>query len=72
VLEGNHMRGLAIDMEVTWTGSIVLSDAHGTPRTITSTPRNNANLALQAVGLTYGVHKLSVTIDEPHWSVDGH
>ena len=71
VLDGNHMKGLAIDMEITWTGSIMLTDAHGTAHAISS-PRGNANPDLQAVGLTYGVHKLSVAIDEPHWSVDGH
>jgi hypothetical protein len=71
VLDGNHMKGLAIDMEVSWTGSIELVDAHGAAHTITS-PHGNANPGLQAVGLTYGVQKLSVAIDEPHWSIDGH
>lgn len=71
VLDGNHMKGLAIDMEVTWSGSIKVLDAHGTSRTLTS-PRSNANPTLQAIGLTYGVHKLNVAVDEPHWSADGH
>jgi hypothetical protein len=69
-LTSRHIKGRAIDMHVTWTGKLSIVDGKGKTRTISSTPRNGAeNRALQAVGASYGVHKLAT--DAPHWSSDG-
>jgi hypothetical protein len=69
-LTGNHMKGLAVDMDITWSGTLNLRAANGAVRAIATEPRSNANLELQAVARTYGVEKLAS--DPPHWSVDGH
>jgi len=42
----------------------------GSKKTVEFAQRANSNTALQAVGASFGVFKL--TNDEPHWSVDGH
>lgn len=69
-LSSRHIEGLAIDMHVTWTGTLSIVDAKGRTRKIGSTPRNGAeNRALHAVGASYGVRKL--VSDAPHWSSDG-
>jgi hypothetical protein len=70
VLTSRHTQGLAIDMDITWTGPLTIEKADGTSVTIQSTPRSNANTELQAVAATYTVHKLAT--DPPHWSSDGH
>jgi hypothetical protein len=69
-LESNHTRGVAIDMDITWSGTLNVKGADGNTRTIATSPRDNDNKELQAVGRSYGVIKL--ISDPPHWSVDGH
>ena len=65
-----HNQRKAIDMTITWTGDLTITDGTGKQVTITSTPRNGAgNADLHAVGATYGVLKLAT--DEPHWSDTG-
>jgi len=65
-----HSLGLAIDMNITWNGNLVITDGNGQQVTITSTPRTGAgNTDLHAVGATYGVIKLLA--DPPHWSDTG-
>jgi hypothetical protein len=70
-LGSRHTEGNAIDVDILWQGDLTISNAGGTPITITTTPRTGAgNAALQAVGTGFGVHKLAS--DAPHWSTDGH
>jgi hypothetical protein len=66
----NHIEGKAIDMNITWTGTIKVKDKTGAEIQITFNTNPNANIALHTVGATYGVKKLST--DAPHWSFDGH
>jgi len=65
-----HTEGLAVDMTITWQGSLTVNDASGAPVTISAPPFNGTNRGLFAIGATYGVIKLPS--DPPHWSSDGH
>jgi hypothetical protein len=69
-LRSNHIAGLAIDMDITWTGTIVVQRPDGSPRPVPFVDDVNKNITLHAVGSAYGVRKL--TTDAPHWSHDGH
>jgi hypothetical protein len=70
-LESQHVRGLAIDMNIYWLNNLVIVNGAGRRITITGTPRNGAgNSDLHDVGASYGVYKLRS--DPPHWSSDGH
>ncbi|HVF51793.1 MAG TPA: hypothetical protein VNA19_17045 [Pyrinomonadaceae bacterium] len=69
-LRSRHTEGLAIDMTVTWAGTLRIKDASGALKSIGSPANGNTNSALHNVGRTYGVVKL--VSDPPHWSVDGH
>lgn len=72
-LRSRHIEGKALDMEVTWTGTLKVKRKDGTTATIALTPRNSTNADLIAVGKTYGViHFMQVAKDKPHWSTDGH
>jgi hypothetical protein len=69
-LQGLHIDGHAIDVNIGWSGTLSIKVASGHVRDIGS-PRNGVeNAALHAVGATYGVHKLRS--DPPHWSINGH
>lgn len=66
----NHSARTAVDMNVSWTGTLKIKDAAGTDVEIKTTPRTGAgNAALHTVGATYGVIKL--VGDPPHWSANG-
>lgn len=69
-LRSRHTEGLAIDMTVTWAGTLRIKDAGGAVKNIGAPANGNTNSALHNVGRTYGVVKL--VSDPPHWSVDGH
>lgn len=69
-LNSGHTTGKAVDMDITWIGSLAIQDHSGAVHTITAGPRDNSNRELQKVALSFGVHKLSS--DPPHWSIDGH
>lgn len=69
-LNSNHTRKLAIDMTITWSGSLKIKNAGGSAVTISSSPRTGQNSELVKVGASYGVIKLQS--DPPHWSSDGH
>jgi hypothetical protein len=69
-LSSQHTRRLAIDITVSWPGTMNILDAQGKNVAITSLPRSGSNSDLIAVGATYQVIKLIA--DPPHWSVDGH
>jgi D-alanyl-D-alanine dipeptidase len=63
-----HSTGTAMDMTVTWAGTIWVAQANQVKKEI-STPADNSNPLLQQVAETYGVVKLAS--DPPHWSDDG-
>lgn len=69
-LTSRHIEGKAIDMDITWVGTIKIKNKSGALVPVAFKADGNANTALHAVGATYGVKKL--TTDEPHWSTDGH
>ncbi len=68
-LNSNHTRKLAIDMTITWSGTLKIKNASGKIVTITSSPRTGQNGDLVRVGATYKVIKLQS--DPPHWSENG-
>jgi len=68
-LTSNHIGGDAVDMSVTWSGTLRVKDANGVVHALGS-PRNGGdNAGLHAVGKSYGVKKL--VSDRPHWSLTG-
>lgn len=68
-----HMSGQAIDMSITWAGTLSIANKDGSITAIDTTPRTGMNLQLKAVGLTYGVKKfVGGNADRPHWSTTGH
>ncbi len=69
-LTSNHITGLAVDMDVSWTGTINVTDKGAKTVAIAFIPNVNANINLHVVGASYGVKKL--VTDAPHWSHDGH
>ena len=72
-LNSNHIAGKALDMAVTWTGTLSVKDKAGHAVSIATTPRDSTNAKLIEVGKTYGViHFINVMKDKPHWSVNGH
>jgi hypothetical protein len=50
---------------------LTISQKSGTPRTISSLPRNGTNVELAEVGATYEVIKAKFGTDPPHWSSTG-
>lgn len=71
--DSRHVEGKALDMTISWHGTLKIMDAKGNPVEIASNPRSSTNPALIEVGASYGViHFLDVHKDQPHWSVDGH
>ena len=70
-LASRHTEGLAIDMNISWSGTLTIVDSRGHSVAIAGMPRTGAgNAELHAVGESYGVQKLRT--DAPHWSSDGH
>jgi len=71
-LTSRHIQGKAIDMHITWKGTLAVKKKDGGTVKITSTPRDSTNADLIAVGKTYGViHFINAQKDKPHWSTDG-
>lgn len=71
-LNSNHIRGTAIDMSVSWSGTLSIKTKSGKTVDIKSSPRSSINPDLIAVGKTYGViHFSPPAKDPPHWSRDG-
>ena len=66
-----HIKGLAVDMDISWLGSLQIADKNGTPHTIDSLPRNGTNRQLADVGKSYEVIKAAFGSDPPHWSSTG-
>lgn len=68
-LSSNHIRGLAVDMDITWDGNLEVKTKEGKIVSIPFMKDANRNSKLHLVGASYGVKKL--VTDEPHWSIDG-
>lgn len=69
-LNSRPIQGLAIDWDITWSGTLNIKNASGTNVSI-DTPRSGfTNSQLWDIGVSYGVKKL--ISDQPHWSSDGH
>jgi hypothetical protein len=69
-LTSRHTEGRAVDMDISWNGTLAIAGANGQNVSIATTPRNGGNAELHSVGAGYGAHKL--VSDPPHWSDDGH
>jgi len=68
-LTSNHIIGKAIDMTITWTGTIILVNKQGSEVEVDYMKNVNLNTKLHEVGESYGVKKLIT--DAPHWSFNG-
>jgi hypothetical protein len=64
-----HIAGKAIDMDLTWAGTLKVKKKDGTVVDVPYLSDPNANVKLHQVGKSYGVLKL--TSDKPHWSYNG-
>ncbi len=69
-LTSNHISGKAIDMTITWTGTIKVKNKTGVEVSVPFKANVDQNTVLHNVGATYGVKKLKN--DAPHWSLTGH
>jgi hypothetical protein len=65
----NHIIGKAIDLTITWTGTITVKKKNATEVKVMFMRDVNANTALHAIGASYDVKKL--VTDAPHWSYNG-
>lgn len=68
-LTSNHISGQAIDMTITWKGTIKVKKKDGTELSVVYSANANSNTNLQLVGESFGVKKLKT--DAPHWSYNG-
>lgn len=68
-LTSNHIKGKAIDMTITWNGTIKVKKKDGTKVSVTYSTNANTNTVLHTIGESYGVKKLKT--DAPHWSYNG-
>jgi hypothetical protein len=68
-LASHHIAGKAIDMEITWTGTLKVNKKDGTEVSVPFMSDPNKNTMLHSVGESYAVKKHKS--DAPHWSVDG-
>lgn len=68
-LTSNHIAGKAVDMTITWSGTIKVKKRDGTEVAVTYMSDPNANTVLHTIGESYGVRKLKT--DSPHWSFNG-
>lgn len=69
-LTSRHTQGRAIDMDISWDGTLKMISANGVDAPIITAPRTGGNKSLQKIGAGFGVVKLAT--DPPHWSDDGH
>jgi len=70
-----HISGKAIDMNITWTGTLKIKDKSGTEQEVAWNSDVDLNTKLHEVGKSYGVIKLVKVTgkpDRPHWSINGH
>ena len=69
-LRSRHTERRAIDMNISWNGTLRIVDHNNQPVQIADEPRSGLNPRLHKVGRSFGVIKL--VGDPPHWSDDGH
>lgn len=68
----NHLTGNAMDMYISWTGTLKIKNASDEEVTIEGAPTDETNEKIQEVGATYGCKNGAKTLDEPwHWSPTG-
>lgn len=71
-LRSLHNEGQAIDMSISWTGTVCVEDGKGKLLEVKTTPRSGMNTQLKAIGASYGVKKyIGGAKDKPHWSING-
>lgn len=69
-LSSNHIQGKAIDMNISWKDTLVMTKPAPLLAKIESRPRTGQNRELHRIGAdTFGVRKL--VSDPPHWSHNG-
>nr|WP_315219441.1 hypothetical protein [uncultured Duganella sp.] len=67
-----HNEGQAIDMSISWTGTVSVKDGNGKLIEMKSLRRSGMNSQLKAIGASYGVKKfVGGAKDKPHWSING-
>lgn len=69
-LHSRHIEGKAIDMTITWSGTLKIKNKSGIVVEVGAPRNGDENTVLHGVGATYGLKKLAS--DPPHWSIDGH
>jgi hypothetical protein len=69
-LVSRHTQRRAVDMTISWQGTLIVRDFNGQERKIAMPPRSGLNQVIVDVGRSFGVIKLMT--DPPHWSDDGH
>lgn len=68
----NHLTGDAMDMYISWSGTLKIKNASDEEITIEGTPSDQSNSTIQDVGATYGCKNGAKTLKEPwHWSPTG-
>ena len=68
----NHTKNVAIDVSISWVGILSAIDGEGENMKIETSPRDNMNKELWALGKTFGVIRyFQPEKDRPHWSIDG-
>lgn len=71
-LRSQHNFCLAVDMSLSWSGTVSIMDANRKLVRINTAPRTGMNRQLIEVGATYGVKKyVGGSKDVPHWSNNG-
>jgi len=71
-LESRHTHGEAVDMTITCSGNLSITDQSGIVRKIERAPCNGMNADLAAVGASYSVFKYDGPgVDRPYWSSTG-
>jgi hypothetical protein len=69
-LTSNHIKGKAIDMDISWSNDLVLTKPAPLLANISTRPRSGQNRELQDIAATtFRVYKLRS--DPPHWSYNG-
>ena len=59
-LRSLHNEGHAIDMSISWTGTVSVKDGNGKLVEVKTLPRSGMNSQLKAIGASYGVKKFVV------------
>lgn len=72
-LDTLHTSREAIDMTISWEGTLSIAKQAGTIVDIESKPKTGMNAKLAEIGRGYGVIKfVGGNTDKPHWSTTGH